>query len=106
MIENTHNDTGYNKYLREYMDDSTEKLKEILQDWEKKHWCIRGFLAVYTPFFIDWALRNDVIKDLINARENPDGVVAKRIFPILEGWRAERLRSSGGYMYIVKNGNR
>ena len=62
-------------------------LKAILDGWAKKS-LGQKVLAHLNPF-VDWELKLKATKDLIAAREKPNGEVAKNINPKIAGWRAE-----------------
>ena len=78
----------YNWNIHRLMDKSTDDLIAILDGWTKKSFC-QKILAHLNPF-VDWELKIKAAEDLITARENSNGEIAKNINPKIAGWHAER----------------
>jgi hypothetical protein len=73
----------YNGQVRRYMDYATKDLKKTLKEWPRKHWFKRALLLT----FAGWDVKLEAIKDLIEARKNPNGSRAKNLNPKIKGWR-------------------
>ena len=78
----------YNHYLAKQMDFSTEKLRQIVQEKEKKS-LIEKVISYFNPF-TDYELKSKAVKDLLDARENPQGEIAQKINWKIEAYRAKK----------------
>lgn len=78
----------YNYYLGEFMDKRTDQLQSIVDICDKRSiW--KRFFGHLNPF-IDWDLKLKAITDLICARKNPNGDVAKKINWKLDAYRKKK----------------
>ncbi len=78
----------YSGYIHRLMDTSTGDLKTILDKWENKS--LGQKILAHLNIFVDWGLKREAAKDLIEARENPNGEIANKIDWKIAAWRRER----------------
>jgi len=83
----------YNNYLSKQMDLPTEGLTQVIQAWDERS-LLGKISTVFNPF-VNYELMVKAAKDLIAAREDPEGEVAGEINWKLEDYRAEKKEMKG-----------
>ncbi len=81
----------YNHYLAKQMDNSTDDLRVTVKEWDSKS-LVGRVLSAFNPL-VDEELRAKAARDLIDARENPDGETARKINWKIEAYRDRKMDS-------------
>ncbi len=78
----------YNHYLAKQMDFPTEDLRKVIQKWNEKSLAGK-VISCFNPF-VDYELKSKVARDLLDARENPQGEIAQKINWKLDAYRTKK----------------
>ena len=79
----------YNNYLKKQMDSPTEDLRQTIREWDEKS-LVGRILSCFNLFGEDLELKAKAARDLIAAREDPEGEIAQKINWKLDSYRAEK----------------